>query len=115
MSSPSMSSLKPWPCSPPPLEKSTSKSNFTLLSVVCSLSIARLRPLDILRYSPNLGEGPFPEVRITPVQRTLGCIATHAHLPIILGGLALAHTNPWGERTGDMRFVGELRLMMAFS
>src|SRR5918992_2495914 len=36
MSSPSMSSLKSCPCRPPPLGKSTSKSNFTLLSVVCS-------------------------------------------------------------------------------
>src|SRR5919112_6755276 len=44
MSSPSMSSLKSWPCRPPPLKKSTSKSNFTLLSVVCSSSIMRLRP-----------------------------------------------------------------------
>src|SRR5690606_28179810 len=33
MSSPSMSSRKPWPWSPPPLRKSTSKSNCTRLSI----------------------------------------------------------------------------------
>src|SRR5215204_1691488 len=65
MSSPSMSSLKSCPCRPPPLEKSTSKSNFTLLCAACSLPIDRLHPHNILRYSPNLVEVEFSVVRVS--------------------------------------------------
>src|SRR5215208_2724061 len=64
MSSPSMSSLKSWPCRLPPLEKSTSKSNFTLLCVACSLLIDRLHPHNIVRYSPEYVEGEFSEVQM---------------------------------------------------
>src|SRR5688572_15012654 len=39
MSSPSISRRKSWPWIPPPLVKSISKSNFTRLSIKCSLSL----------------------------------------------------------------------------
>src|SRR5918995_629948 len=83
MSSPSMSSLKSCPCRPPLLEKSTSKSNFTLLSVVCSSTIDRLSPQrhptiltqprrrDIPRTSPKRSSRKFAPLHLVTFVVTL--------------------------------------------
>jgi hypothetical protein len=88
MSSPSTSSLKSYPCKPPPLEKFTSKSNFTRLSVVGSSptvltsvlaapSLAGIirRRRGTTSLSTNLVEGRFSEVRLNgfPCSSHLHC------------------------------------------